>query len=180
MLAIIVWGAVIIRICCAQEHTCTRSLTTLTGSRAPESFCSGDLVFEDEFEVFDTSVWMMENNMGIGGKTNEFQWYVKDLNNAFVDDDNIFHIKPTLTADMFGEHFLYNGTFVIPQHECTQKWLPNGCNKTGSGDNIINPIRSVRMHTQRSFAFKYGTIEIRARIPTGDWLFPALWLMVRI
>lgn len=28
-----------------------------------------------------------------------------------------------------------------------------------------------------SFAFKYGKLEIRAKLPLGDWIWPALWLL---
>lgn len=28
-----------------------------------------------------------------------------------------------------------------------------------------------------AFSFKYGRVEISAKLPTGDWLWPALWLM---
>ncbi|KAL1123451.1 hypothetical protein AAG570_002531 [Ranatra chinensis] len=30
--------------------------------------------------------------------------------------------------------------------------------------------------THNSFSFQYGKIEIRAKLPLGDWLYPALWL----
>lgn len=46
----------------------------------------------------------------------------------------------------------------------------------GSG-NYINPVRSARLRTAKSFAFKYGRIEIRAKLPRGDWLWPAIWLL---
>lgn len=52
-----------------------------------------------------------------------------------------------------------------------------GCERTGTPKIIINPIRSARLHTTWSFAFKYGRVEIRAKPPTGDWLLPALWMM---
>lgn len=28
-----------------------------------------------------------------------------------------------------------------------------------------------------SFSFKYGKLEIVAKLPTGDWLWPAIWLL---
>nr|CAD7408818.1 unnamed protein product [Timema poppensis] len=40
-----------------------------------------------------------------------------------------------------------------------------------------NPVRSARMITSNSFAFKYGILEIRAKLPEGDWLWPAMWLL---
>lgn len=37
---------------------------------------------------------------------------------------------------------------------------------------IINPIRSAKVRTLDSFSFKYGKVEISAKMPTGDWLIP--------
>ena len=113
----------------------------------------------------------------MGGGSNEFQWYVNDDENVYVND-GILHLEPTLTADKFGEEFLYQGHVVIDPNECTFS-LFNGCNKTADFNNIINPVRSVRMNTYNSFCFKYGVIEISAQTPSGDWLFPALWMNPR-
>lgn len=33
------------------------------------------------------------------------------------------------------------------------------------------------MRTVNSFAFRYGRVEVNARLPAGDWLWPAIWLM---
>lgn len=51
----------------------------------------------------------------------------------------------------------------------------NGCDRQGSPDNIINPIRSSRITSWESFRFKYGILEARAKIPAGDWIWPAIW-----
>lgn len=54
---------------------------------------------------------------------------------------------------------------------CTNdQW--NGCERKGTKTNIINPIRSARLNTAGSFSFKYGRIEVIAKLPTGDWLWP--------
>lgn len=47
----------------------------------------------------------------------------------------------------------------------------------GQSDKILNPIRSARIKTQKSFRFRYGKVEIRAKMPRGDWLWPAVWMM---
>lgn len=38
-------------------------------------------------------------------------------------------------------------------------------------------VYSARLSTLASLLFIYGRLEIRAKLPTGDWLWPALWLM---
>jgi len=81
---------------------------------------------------------------------------------------------PTTTAEKFGEDFLYTAHVVIPPEECTIGY-DNGCEKQGTEDHIINPIRSTRIDSRYAFRFKYGELEIRAKLPTGDWLWPALW-----
>lgn len=112
-----------------------------------------------------------------GGGNNEFQWYVNDRANSYTTG-GVLHLKPTYTSDIFGEGFLSSGRAVIPDWECTDSsnW---GCDRTGSPNSIINPIRSARVDSSESFSFKYGTLEIRAKMPLGDWLWPALWLMPR-
>jgi hypothetical protein len=42
----------------------------------------------------------------------EFQWYTNNRSNSFVEDGNL-NIRPTLTADDFGEYFLYTGTIDL-------------------------------------------------------------------
>lgn len=38
-------------------------------------------------------------------------------------------------------------------------------------------MRSARLRTVESFAFKYGKVEVSAKMPSGDWLWPAIWFM---
>ena len=49
--------------------------------------------------------------------------------------------------------------------------------KTGMDGNVINPIQSAKLTTVESFSFKYGRVEIVAKLPKGDWLWPALWML---
>jgi beta-glucanase (GH16 family) len=41
-----------------------------------------------------------------------------------------------------------------------------------AGAEIINPIQSARIVTSNSFSFTYGTVEVRAKMPRGDWIWP--------
>ena len=52
-----------------------------------------------------------------------------------------------------------------------------GCKRTGTKNNILPPIQSARINTKDTFSFKYGKVEINAKLPGGDWRQPALWLL---
>ena len=45
-----------------------------------------------------------------------------------------------------------------------------------SGD-IINPVRSARLVTKGKKSIAYGKVEVVAKLPQGDWLWPAIWMM---
>lgn len=107
---------------------CTQ--TTASGTRAPgPGFCSGQLIFEDNFDHLDHSKWWHANTMS-GGGNYEFQWYVNDRFNSYTVG-GILHLKPTFTSDTFGEGFLSTGRIVIPPNECTDS-SNNGCDRQGS------------------------------------------------
>jgi beta-glucanase (GH16 family) len=154
-----------------------RSVTTASGTRAPNGpYWPGQLIFEDNFDTLDFENWQHENTLAGGGNW-EFQWYQNNRSNSFVEDGNL-HIAPTLLADDAGEGFLRSGQLDVnggdPGNECTngQFW---GCFRTGNNVNYLNPIKSARLRSFHSFAFKYGIVEVRAKMPSGDWLWPAIW-----
>ncbi|KAJ8969729.1 hypothetical protein NQ317_003328 [Molorchus minor] len=111
----------------------------------------------------------------------EFEYYLNNRTNSYADD-GILHIKPTLLADETGEEFLTSGTLELyggaPADQCTNA-AQYGCSRTGSPENIINPIKSARIRTVDSFSFMYGKAEVRAKVPSGDWLWPAIWFLPR-
>lgn len=61
--------------------------------------------------------------------------------------------------------------------DCTDSNRANCKRQADGSSNIINPIRSARLDTKQSFSFKYGRMEVIAKMPAGDWLRPAVWLM---
>jgi beta-glucanase (GH16 family) len=167
--------------CRSQCYTPNPSPTTVSGTHAPtDTICPGDLIFEDAFEEFDLKKWNHENTLAGGGNW-EFQWYTNSRENSYTED-GVLYIKPTLVADEMGEDFLYSGQLDLnggaPADECTDpQWY--GCVRTGTAESILNPIKSARIRTVDSFAFKYGKVVIRAKMPGGDWLWPSIWLMPR-
>ncbi|XP_065664112.1 beta-1,3-glucan-binding protein [Hydra vulgaris] len=136
------------------------------------------LIFEDNFNDFDLSVWEHLRTAAATGN-NEFQYYTNNRSNSFVKD-GVLYLKPTLTKDTFGEEFLYNGTLNLwgstPWTTCTSN-LDSGCKRKGSSDSLINPIQSASIRSANKFSFKYGKVDVKAKLPQGDWIWPAIWLM---
>lgn len=169
-----IFGFVLIAILAAPSEACIGTPTTVSGTKAIVPQCSGDLIFKEDFDSLDESTWDYIVTLS-GGRNSEFQWYTNDRNTSFALDGNL-HISPRLTSDYFGEEFLTEGHVVIPKNECTNSAF-SGCEKQGTPDEIINPIRTARIRTLKSFSFKFGVLEVRAKMPAGDWLWPAIWLM---
>jgi beta-glucanase (GH16 family) len=42
---------------------------------------------------------------------------------------------------------------------------------------IINPVRSARLNTKGKKTLRYGRVEVVAKMPKGNWLWPAIWMM---
>jgi len=149
-------------------------------NRDGEVYAPGDLIFSDEFDKLDVETWQHEITMSGGGNW-EFQIYHNSRENSYVKD-GVLYIKPSLTSDRHGEDFLFNGQLSLhggsPADECTNPSF-YGCERTGSGNNILNPTMSARIRTVNSFSFKYGKVELRAKMPNGDWLWPAVWMLPR-
>ncbi|KAI9496870.1 concanavalin A-like lectin/glucanase domain-containing protein [Zychaea mexicana] len=107
-----------------------------------------------------------------------FHRYTNNRSNSFVED-GILYIKPTLTSDTIGEQYMRDGGRINlwsgePSVSCT------GCERvsgSASGGNYLNPVQSARLRTIDSASIKYGKVEVRARLPVGDWLWPAIWMM---
>ncbi|XP_071799731.1 beta-1,3-glucan-binding protein-like isoform X2 [Asterias amurensis] len=139
--------------------------------------CNG-MLFEDTFGTLNMDVWEHEITAGGGGNW-EFQYYTNNRSNSYVRDNTLF-LKPTLTSDRYGDAFITSGTLDLwgaaPADLCTGNAF-YGCQRTGSGSNPVNPIQSARLRTVNSFAFTYGKVEVVAKLPAGDWLWPAIWLL---
>lgn len=149
-------------------------LALLTSSIQAET-----LVFEDNFDKLDFTKWQHEITMGGGGNW-EFEMYTNNRTNSFVKD-SILYLQPTLTVDQIGDDMLNHGDLNLwganPAEMCTGNAF-YGCERNaGASGNVINPIKSARLRSYGSFSFKYGRVEIRAKLPKGDWLWPAIWLL---
>lgn len=119
--------------------------------------------------------------MGGGGNW-EFEYYGNNRSNSFVQNSTLF-LKPTLTADRIGAAEVDGSkptTLEVwgsaPADQCTSN-LFYGCSRSSGGSNVINPVQSARVRTANTFSFKYGKLEVVAKLPKGDWIWPAIWLL---
>ncbi|KAL0953508.1 hypothetical protein HGRIS_004734 [Hohenbuehelia grisea] len=130
---------------------------------------------EDNFDTFDTSVWQHEVQVD-GFGNHEFEWTTADPENSFVEDGKLY-IVPTLTEDKLGKDAVFDGyNLTVP--DCTSV-NATACNvfSNASQGLVLPPVRSARLTTKKSRNIQFGRVEIRARMPRGDWLWPALWML---
>ena len=139
------------------------------------------VIFSDTFDGpgLNMSVWKHE--LTLSGEGNwEFEWYANNRTVSYVRNGSLV-IAPQLTASMLGAAGLASADINLwggdPATACTDNGF-FGCERTGGGGgNIINPVLSARVRTAETFAFTYGRVEVVARLPRGDWQWPAVWLM---
>ncbi|XP_048253252.1 beta-1,3-glucan-binding protein-like isoform X2 [Haliotis rufescens] len=148
---------------------------THTGTSTGTNLGNMKFIFSDDFSsgTIDSSKWKQEVS-AFGGGNWEFQVYTPDKENTYIRN-GVLYMKPTLTADKFGNDFLYHGVLDVQKQwgTCTDsRWY--GC-KRDAKDALIPPILSSKLISLVDF--KYGRVEIVAKMPEGDWIWPAIWLM---
>ncbi|XP_055607120.1 beta-1,3-glucan-binding protein-like [Uranotaenia lowii] len=166
----------------SSSSKCEKSLTTASGSKASGGpYCTGDLIFEDTFDSLDLDTWQHENTLA-GSSDWEFQWFTNNRSNSYAKDGNLY-IRPTLTVDEYGEAFMRSGVLSLhgssqADHCTRQRFF--GCERTGSHEQVLNPVKSASLRTVESFAFRYGKVEISAKLAAGDWMWPAISFMPKV
>ncbi|KAF4984004.1 hypothetical protein FZEAL_709 [Fusarium zealandicum] len=134
--------------------------------------------------------WNHEVQMN-GFGTGSFDWTTTDEENSYVDAEGL-HIVPTLTLESTDITYeqLENGHTVNlttdgrSDGKCTSDEIkridaryPCAAVSNTTKGQIINPVRSARLNTKGKKTIRYGRVEVTARMPRGDWLWPAIWMM---
>ncbi|GFZ47910.1 hypothetical protein JCM24511_05657 [Saitozyma sp. JCM 24511] len=137
------------------------------------------LVMEDTFQNgIDPAYWSHEVRTD-GYGNHEFEWTTASSNNSFVKD-GVLYIVPTLTADALGAAAITNGYTLnlTSDGTCTSSNVSECVAVSNSSTNsIVNPVQSARLVTRGKVSIKYGKVEVTARMPLGDWLWPAIWML---
>jgi beta-glucanase (GH16 family) len=112
------------------------------------------LVCADEFDgpEIDPGKWTLEENCWGGGNA-ELQCYVADGKNSFIQDGAL-HIVALADSP--------SGTIGGPENN----------------QEVVNmPYSSARLITRGKAGFKYGRFEARLKLPVGQGLWPAFWML---
>ncbi|XP_032520412.2 beta-1,3-glucan-binding protein 1-like [Danaus plexippus] len=142
----------------------------------PGFVCKGQLLFEDNFneDIDDGKIWTPEIKFP-GEPDYPFNIYLYDQN--IQAKDGKLTIKPMTLESRYGEGAVE--TFLDLTDRCTGKIGTEECYRRAFGPQIIPPVISGKVTTKHSFAFKYGRIEVGARMPLGKWLIPEIQLEPR-
>jgi hypothetical protein len=119
------------------------------------------LVLDEQFSSpsLDDATWNYDVQLGNSnfGPSEQgeqgFQLSSKSSENIYISNSNLY-IVPTLSDP--------NAT--LPDcTDCTSALIP--------------PVSSARIHTKSKKSIRFGKISVRAKIPTGDWLHPRIYLL---
>ena len=144
-------------------HGCRQELYSQVGAwltRGSDEFSMSaeglELVWADEFDgpEIDRSKWIFERGFV---RNHEPQWYCEAKKNARIE----------------------NGALVIEAHEERVK-NPN-YNPTCTNDwpeaKEYAEYTSAALESRGKFSFKYGRLDVRAKMPWGRAVWPAIWTM---
>lgn len=124
----------------------------------------------------------MTDLLQTGGFGNgEFGWATDDSKNSFTDSEGL-HIVPTLTTESTSiteaqliDGYSLNLTKAGGDGSCTSTDVKMcSVRSNATLGYILPPARSARMTTKGKKSIKYGRVEVVAKMPKGDWLWPAI------
>lgn len=95
--------------------------------------------------------------------------------NVYVEGGKLI-IKPTLqNATFIDSNSVIN---LTADGTCTSDVLSNCVSITNLTEGtIVQPAKSGRINTKLGATIKYGRVQVTAKLPAGDWLWPAIWMM---
>ncbi|KAF9255429.1 concanavalin A-like lectin/glucanase [Marasmius fiardii PR-910] len=136
------------------------------------------LILNDQFTGgdIDSSVW--KRDVGLGGFGNgEFQVMTSSSDNAKIVNNQLY-IIPTLTSARIGSGSIFDG-YTYNADGCTTPQNKSACAVRSSANTstVIPPVESARLTTNGTKTIRYGRVEVRAKLPQGDWLWPAIWML---
>ncbi|EEB95526.1 hypothetical protein MPER_05489, partial [Moniliophthora perniciosa FA553] len=102
----------------------------------------------------------------------------KQSRNARIENGELW-IVPTMTSDNLdgGRDAIFNGGSYDLGDDCSTQDNSSNCAVKSDGSTVIPPVESARLTTKGTKSIRYGRVQVRARLPVGDWLWPAIWML---
>jgi beta-glucanase (GH16 family) len=135
------------------------------------------LVLSEDFssQDLDTSTWTKDVELG-GFGNGEFQMTTDSPSNLFLSNGQLY-IVPTLTSDIIPLASIFNGGNFTLQGCTSTNQTACSVESNAALGTVINPVQSARITTQGKKNIRFGKVEVRAKLPRGDWLWPAIWML---
>ncbi|XP_061710919.1 uncharacterized protein LOC133520494 [Cydia pomonella] len=148
---------------------CAPTLTRLRQGTA----CAGQTVFEENFDTLQEDIWEVQQYVPVDHPELPFVTYQRStvsIKNGYLRiAPKLQENQPGFThSSMFDALDLYKG--------CTSAQSSSCYVEAGDHSSVIPPVIGGRIISRSSFAFTYGTVSVRAKLPIGDWIYPEILL----
>ncbi|XP_064541254.1 gram-negative bacteria-binding protein 3 [Drosophila montana] len=139
--------------------------------------CVSQLIFVDEFNAgkLDPAKWLVEHRFS-GVPDYEFNIYVNDAPATLKLDNGKVVLQPYSTKRLYKQSL---DSKLDLGSECTGEKGSADCVRDARNRNRpdkLPPLVSAQFSSKKSFSFKYGRVEVRAKMPRAKYLVPQLWL----
>ncbi|MEK8217021.1 family 16 glycosylhydrolase [Paenibacillus sp. FSL L8-0463] len=126
------------------------------GTPSDPAIAGMNLIWQDEFSgtELDTSKWNYETGYYISDDPNSWGWGNAEMQHYTNSTQNVFVTGGQLNIRALNDHRSF------PQD-------PNRYAEYSSG----------KINTKNHMSLEYGRVDIRAKLPTGDGIWPALWML---
>ncbi|XP_044256880.1 beta-1,3-glucan-binding protein-like [Tribolium madens] len=139
-----------------------------------QKMCKGEEIYSENFDKLKPDLWTPE--IKYAGKPDfEFVLYT-DRKEILSVVNNELVIRPIPTEQLFGKGFVSFEHEIDLGDKCTGIPGTTECVQKAVAFLILPPVASGRITTKNKWSFKFGKIEIRAKLPKGDWIYPQLFL----
>ncbi|EDW73269.1 uncharacterized protein Dwil_GK16747 [Drosophila willistoni] len=150
---------------------------TLTWKNGAPVKCGGQMIFVEEFnsDKFDPASWLLERRFS-GAPDYEFNVYVNDAPSTMKLNHGHAVLEATTLKRLYKQNLNSHLDLGL---SCTGEADPKNVNCVRDGrtrHDLLPPMVTAQFSTKRSFSFKYGRVEVRAKMPGAAWLTPQLWL----
>ncbi|KAF2446948.1 glycoside hydrolase family 16 protein [Karstenula rhodostoma CBS 690.94] len=133
-------------------------------------------IMTDDFSSgrLNESLWSTEIEVG-GYGVGSFEQTTNDPDNVYIGNDGTLYIRPTLQdASLIAN----NAVIDLRGQGCTGRhWTDCVAVTNTTNGTIVNPVKSARINTKVGANIKYGRVEVTAKLPEGDWLWPSIIML---